>query len=1133
VVSVDLVTGQVLQTLGLGDGTITGLAREGTTLYSMSTGKVLRAIDISGPSMVAKGSLTLSSGGGQLFVGNGIAYVPVGSTLSAGGYSTVNVGDPTHLILIAGPSQPTTGKPGTAIVANGSGLGLLAGALGFVFGGFTAVDLVSLSDPTNTYNFLTRFNLPDAPNGLAIASGIAYIADNTAGLQVVNYVPFDTNGVSPTVSISTPATDLDPSTPGLQVLEGATLPVQVNVSDDVQVRNVELLVNGQVVQNAVSFPFDLSAISPTIATSGGSFTIQVRATDTGGNVAFSNTLVVGLVKDTFPPTIVSFVPPTNSSQVEAIQTVQVLFSEPMAVPTVNTATVRLLDSAGNYITPTSFVLRANDQLAELTFAPILMGNYQIVVSGAVTDRVGNVLSTSDVVSPFTLTPRASISTNVPDADPSTPGLQVYEGTTLPLTVSITPGVLVQKVELLVNSQVAASSTTAPFQFSVIAPNITPSSSSLILQARVTDTGGLATLTNLISVGLLEDITPPTIASVNPAPGAAAFAGLTKVTVTFSEPIATASVSTANFHLFKAGSSGVFDGTETEVPINGFQLVSDDTRVQLTTAPLAVGIYELRITQDGITDRALNPLGTGIFTSDFNLQAQLFQNGSFETGDYTGWTLLENSSIRSFGTWGIASDGQVINPGQFTFDYFDQVLVQQFSPGLPRTYRATDGQFLAYQLQNGPELHRMFQDVTLPPNTTSLTWDMFYTNFFGFFDPNFQFLAVDVRDLSDQILQTLFITTQGVNPQSIPMSSFSVDLSAFAGTTVRIDIEMNVQDYYFDAGFDNFVIHTGGGQPQFLAGAPKASAAGTASLTQSQLQPVVSQAIAQLATAGYNVSGLSNVQFHVAALPGSLLGLTYQNNIWIDPNAQGYGWYIDIFPSSNAAFTQVTSTDEVQAIPGSPAYGHVDLLTVVTHELGHVLGFASIDPGVLDHDWMTATLGTGVRRAPNVVGGSEPTSVLGLQAPRVVKQSPPSCASPLVGGSITSSTPISATLNRGPSLSMPRLSATTPNGAVAFAERPTLWNPLRGARPSTGQVSPVARSVSAGDAVVGVRGGQFLDPIETRYLDLVLGSPELLKELRDPTTWLSDELWTQILPFDQRRRVQSAIGAARVIQGSTS
>src|SRR5262249_56897518 len=113
------------------------------------------------------------------------------------------------------------------------------------------------------------------------------------------------------------------------------------------------------------------------------------------------------------------------------------------------------------------------------------------------------------------------------------------------------------------------------------------------------------------------------------------------------------------------------------------------------------------------------------------------------------------------------------------------------------------------------------------------------------------------------------------------------------------------------------------------------------------------------------------QFHVAALPNSLLGLTFGTTIWIDQNAQGYGWYIDASPTTNAAFAQVTGTNELQAVPGSPAYGHVDLLTVVTHELGHVLGFASIDPGTLDHDWLTATLGTGVRRYPDSAGGSGP------------------------------------------------------------------------------------------------------------------------------------------------------------------
>ncbi len=35
----------------------------------------------------------------------------------------------------------------------------------------------------------------------------------------------------------------------------------------------------------------------------------------------------------------------------------------------------------------------------------------------------------------------------------------------------------------------------------------------------------------------------------------------------------------------------------------------------------------------------------------------------------------------------------------------------------------------------------------------------------------------------------------------------------------------------------------------------------------------------------------------------------------------------------------------------------------------MLGFASIDADVLGHDWMTATLGTGVRRSPDLAAGS--------------------------------------------------------------------------------------------------------------------------------------------------------------------
>lgn len=186
----------------------------------------------------------------------------------------------------------------------------------------------------------------------------------------------------------------------------------------------------------------------------------------------------------------------------------------------------------------------------------------------------------------------------------------------------------------------------------------------------------------------------------------------------------------------------------------------------------------------------------------------FVNGSFETADYSGWTLFEGgvTTVASFGTWGIAADGQTINRFDFVFDFFDGVNVQQFSPGLPHTYVATDGDYVALQLQNGSQTHRMFQDITLPAGLKTISWDMEYTNhFFLGFSGN-QVLAVNVRNPADDaVLATLFATTQGVDPQSIPMTEFTGDVSAFGGQTVRISVDMVVNSFFFDAAFDNFKI----------------------------------------------------------------------------------------------------------------------------------------------------------------------------------------------------------------------------------------------------------------------------------------------------------------------------------------
>src|SRR5262249_39170683 len=156
---------------------------DGTLLYTMDRGQRLQAIDIGGPRMVARGMLTVSKGGGaRLFVANGIAYAPNFNSV-LGGFATVDVTDPDHLRLMEGSDVvPPFSAPGTELVANGSGLGLLIGS-NFA----NALDVMDISNPAKTNVFLTRINLPAAPSALALASGIAYVADGSAGLQVINY----------------------------------------------------------------------------------------------------------------------------------------------------------------------------------------------------------------------------------------------------------------------------------------------------------------------------------------------------------------------------------------------------------------------------------------------------------------------------------------------------------------------------------------------------------------------------------------------------------------------------------------------------------------------------------------------------------------------------------------------------------------------------------------------------------------------------------------------------------------------------------------------------------------------------------------------------------------------------------
>jgi hypothetical protein len=176
-------------------------------------------------------------------------------------------------------------------------------------------------------------------------------------------------------------------------------------------------------------------------------------------------------------------------------------------------------------------------------------------------------------------------------------------------------------------------------------------------------------------------------------------------------------------------------------------------------------------------------------------------------------------------------------------------------------------------------------------------------------------------------------------------------------------------------------------PQLSApGVAPGGEAAAAALTPAELAPIAQEAEARWAATGLTAQQravLDRVRYSIQDLSAaSELGQTALGTplVLLDATADGWGWFVDPTPADDSEFVVPAGGQELQALPCSPALGRMDLLTVVEHELGHVLGLDDLDPAVAAHDLMTATLGTGTRRLPAAATDTKILPAAALAAP---------------------------------------------------------------------------------------------------------------------------------------------------------
>ena len=199
-------------------------------------------------------------------------------------------------------------------------------------------------------------------------------------------------------------------------------------------------------------------------------------------------------------------------------------------------------------------------------------------------------------------PTVSAYTTLTDLQPSVPALQVKSGELLPFHAQIVEDVQARSAELLINGQLVATDFTFPFDFEYALPAVS-TNTPLAVQVRVTDIGGNAGLSNVLSIESLP--AAPRVAAVTPQPDARVETDVDRIEIQLDRAIQSGALSASDFAIQGAGKDGQF-GTLDDLATSFASFRVNDSRKLLTlqlASPLPSSRYRVVLPSAKLRDDA--------------------------------------------------------------------------------------------------------------------------------------------------------------------------------------------------------------------------------------------------------------------------------------------------------------------------------------------------------------------------------------------------------------------------------------------------------------------------------------------------------------------------------------------------